>query len=152
MSTRKEQLQADLTTAMKAKDALTVSTLRMALAAVMNAEVAGKQQVTLTDDEVLAVLAAEARKRTESAEVYEEAGRTEMAAKERAEAEVLKAYLPAELSDDELASVVAEQVAAAAGNGLEGPKAMGAVIKAVREQVGSAADGGRIAAAVKGAL
>ena len=152
MSTRKEQLQADLTTAMKAKDALTVSTLRMALAAVMNAEVAGKQQVTLTDDEVLAVLAAEARKRTESAEVYEEAGRTEMAAKERAEAEVLKAYLPAELSDDELASVVAEQVAAAAGNGLEGPKAMGAVIKAVREQVGSAADGGRIAAAVKAAL
>lgn len=152
MSTRKEQLQADLTTAMKAKDALTVSTLRMALAAVMNAEVAGKQQVTLTDDEVLAVLAAEARKRTESAEVYEAAGRTEMAAKERAEAEVLKAYLPAELSDDELASVVAEQVAAAAGNGLEGPKAMGAVIKAVREQVGSAADGSRIAAAVKAAL
>lgn len=152
MSTRKEQLQADLTTAMKAKDALTVSTLRMALAAVMNAEVAGKQQVTLTDDEVLAVLAAEARKRTESAEVYEDAGRTEMAAKERAEAEVLKAYLPAELSDDELASVVAEQVAAAAGNGLEGPKAMGAVIKAVREQVGSAADGSRIAAAVKAAL
>lgn len=152
MSDRKDQLQTDLTTAMKAKDALTVSTLRMALAAITNAEVAGKQQVTLSDDEVLAVLAAEARKRTESAEVYEQAGRTEMAAKERAEAAVLEAYLPAPLSDADLDAVVAEQVAVAAGNGLTGPKAMGTIIKAVREQVGTAADGARVSAAVKAAL
>lgn len=152
MSSRKEQLQADLTTAMKAKDPLTVSTLRLALAAVMNAEVAGKQQVTLSDDEVLAVIATEARKRAESAEVYDQAGRAEMADKERAEAEVLKAYLPTEMSDADLQAVVAAQIAAVAGTGLEGPKAMGAVIKAVRAQVGAAADGGRIATAVKAAL
>ncbi len=152
MSDRKDQLQTDLTAAMKAKDALTVSTLRMALAAITNAEVAGKQQVTLSDDEVLAVLAAEARKRTESAEVYEQAGRTESAAKERAEAAVLEAYLPTQLSDDDLAAIVGEQVTVAAGNGLTGPKAMGTIIKAVREQVGTAADGARVSAAVKAAL
>lgn len=152
MSERKDQLQTDLTAAMKAKDALTVSTLRMALAAITNAEVAGKQQVTLSDDDVLAVLAAEARKRTESAEVYEQAGRAEMAAKERAEAAVLEAYLPAQLSDEDLATLVAEQVERAAGNGLTGPKAMGTIIKAVREQVGTAADGARVSAAVKAAL
>lgn len=152
MTSLKLQLKNDLTAAMKAGNDVAKSTLRMALSAITNAEVAGDEAVELTDDQVIKVLQSEVKKRTESAEVYEQAGRTEAAIKERAEAEVLSAYLPAALSDDELTGVVQEEVARAAAQGAEGMKAMGAVVKAVRERVGSGADGSKIADLVKAAL
>ena len=152
MTSLKLQLKNDLTTAMKAGNDIAKSTIRMALSAITNAEVAGDEAVELNDDQVIKVLQSEVKKRQESAEVYEQAGRTEAAIKERAEAEVLSVYLPAALSDDELAGVVQEEVARAAAQGAQGMKAMGAVVKAVRERVGSGADGSKIADLVKAAL
>lgn len=148
----KTRLQDDLTLAMKANDDLTKSTVRMLLAAVMNAEVAGKEAVTLNDAQVIAVLRSEAKKRVESAEVYEQAGRTELADKEKAELSVIEKYLPAAMDEAALRAIVDEEVASAAAAGQSGPKAMGVVIKAVKERVGDGADGAAIAAAVKSAL
>ena len=141
-----------MTAAMKAREELKKSTLRMALSAITNAEVAGSEAVELNDEQVIKVLQAEAKKRMESAEVYEQNGRADAAAQEKAEAEVLMAYLPAAMSDDELGAIVAEEVATAAANGNTGMKAMGAVVKAVRERAGSSADGSKIADLVKAAL
>jgi uncharacterized protein YqeY len=154
MSSLKERIQADLTEAMKAgkEQEVVKSTLRMALAAVMNAEVAGDEAVALSDDQVMAVLLAEAKKRAESAEIYEKAGRAEAAAKERSELAVLEAYLPAAMSDDELAAIVDEEVANATAAGNSGPKAMGLVVKAVRARAGAGVDGGKVASMVKSAL
>lgn len=148
----KDTIKADLTTAMKARDELSTSTLRMVLAAITNAEVAGDQAVTLDDNQTLAVLQAEAKKRAEAAQIYADAGRTEAAAKERAELGIIERYLPAAMSDDELNAIIADEVAKAKAAGAEGGKAMGAVVKAVRERAGNGADGSRIAAAVKAAL
>ena len=152
MTSLKETLKNDMTAAMKAREELKKSTLRMALSAITNAEVAGTEAVELNDEQVIKVLQAEAKKRMESAEVYEQNGRADAAAQEKAEAEVLMAYLPAAMSDDELGVIVAEEVAAAAANGNTGMKAMGAVVKAVRERAGSSADGSKIADLVKAAL
>ena len=149
MTSLKLQLKNDLTTAIKAGNDIAKSTIRMALSAITNAEVAGDEAVELSDDQVIKVLQSEVKKRQESAEVYEQAGRTDAAIKERAEAEVLAVYLPAAMSDDELAAVVQEEVGRA---GAQGMKAMGAVVKAVRERVGSSADGSKIADLVKAAL
>lgn len=148
----KTRLQADLTVAMKARDEVATSTIRMLRSAITNAEVAGDEAVELTDDQVIAVLQSEAKKRTESAEVYEQNGRSESATKERAELAVIERYLPTAMSDDELAAIVDEEVTRAAASGAEGGKAMGMVIKAVRERAGASADGGRIAAVVKSKL
>lgn len=152
MTSLKDNLKQDLTTAMKAGNDMVKSTLRMALSAIMNAEVAGEVAVELTDEQVLKVLQAESKKRLESAEIYSSNGRDEAAAQERAEAEILAVYLPAAIGDDELATVVSEEVAAAAAAGNEGAKAMGLVVKAVRARVGSSADGSKIASLVKDAL
>lgn len=152
MGTLKARMQADLNEAMKSGDDTAKSTLRMALAAITNAEVAGDEAVELSDDQVVKVLQAEAKKRAEAAEIYESAGRSESAAKERAEAEVLARYLPAAIAADQLDAIVAEEVAAAAERGATGMKAMGQVVKAVRERVGSGADGAVIADMVKAAL
>lgn len=152
MSTLTDRLQADLTTAMKAREQLETSTLRMVIAAIKNAAVAGDEAVTLSDDQVMAVIRSEAKKRAESAEIYAQAGRAESAAKEQAELAVIERYLPAAMSDEQLDEIVAEEAAIAAANGASGPKAMGAVIKAVRDRIGDGADGGRIAAAVKAAV
>jgi len=151
-ATIKSRLQTDLTASMKARDELTTSTLRMLRSAITNAEVAGAEAIDLTDDQAIAVLQSEAKKRAEAAEIYEQAGRAESAAKERAELTVIERYLPAAMSDEELEVIVAEEVAAATAAGAEGQRAMGQVIKAVRERVGAAADGSRIAAMVKAAL
>lgn len=148
----KSRLQADLTASMKARDEISTSTIRMVRAAITNAEVAGSEAIELTDAQTIAVLQSEAKKRTEAADVYEQAGRPESAAKERAELAVIERYLPAAMSDEELQAIVSEEVANAAGTGAEGQRAMGQVIKAVRERVGAAADGSRIAAMVKSAL
>jgi uncharacterized protein len=152
MSTMTERIQTDLTTAMKAREQLEVSTLRMVIAAIRNAAVAGDEAVVLSDDQVMGVIRSEAKKRAESAEIYAQNGRAESAAKEQAELAVIERYLPAAMTDDQLNAVVAEEVAAAEAAGASGPKAMGGVIKAVRDRVGDGADGGRIAAAVKSAL
>lgn len=152
MASLKETLKSDLTAAMKAGDDNRRSTLRMALAAVTNAEVAGDQAVELSDDQVIAVLQAEAKKRAEAAEIYAGAGRTEAELKERAELTVLEGYLPAAMGEDEIRTVVAEEVAAAAAAGNTGPKAMGQVVKAVRARVGASADGSVVANLVKAAL
>ncbi|HTH05304.1 MAG TPA: GatB/YqeY domain-containing protein [Ilumatobacteraceae bacterium] len=148
----KGRLQTDLTASMKARDELTTSTIRMLRAAIMNAEVAGSTAIELTDEQTIAVLRSEAKKRAEAAEVYEQAGRTESAAKERAELVVIERYLPAAMSDDDLQAIVSEEIANAAASGAKGQRAMGLVIKAVRERAGAAADGSRIAAMVKAEL
>jgi hypothetical protein len=152
MTALKAQLQANLTTAMKARDQLTASTLRMALTAITNEEVSGKQARVLSDEEVLSVLGKEAKKRREAAEAYDAADRAELAAKERDELGVLEAYLPEELSPQEVQSIIDAAVAQAAGQGLSGGAAMGAVMKLVQQQVKGRADGATVAAGVKAAL
>jgi uncharacterized protein YqeY len=142
----KEQLRADMTAAMKSKDELRLSTLRMVLSAITNEEVAGKSARELSDDEVLKVLAREAKKRREAAEAFDGAGRAELADRERAERAVLDDYLPAQLDDSELRSLVA---AAIASVGASGPQAMGQVMKAVTPTIGGRAEGGRVAAEVR---
>ena len=152
MTTLKDRIKADLTEAMRQRDDTARETLRMVLSAISNAEVAGDEAVVLNDEQVIGVLRGEAKKRAESAQIYADAGRAESAAKERAELAVIERYLPAAMSDDALAAVVAEEVAKAAASGATGGKAMGLVVKAVRERVGASVDGGKVAALVKSAL
>ena len=152
MTNLKDQLKADLTASMKARNEVETSTLRMTLAAIMNAEVAGDEAKELTNEQVQAVVSAEAKKRAESADIYKEAGRVDAEAAERAELGILQKYLPAQLSDNDLEKSVEDQIAVAASSGLTGPKAMGAVVKAVRTQAGSGADGAKIANLVKSKL
>jgi uncharacterized protein len=142
----KEQLHDDLTAAMKSRDELRAATLRMALTAISTEEVAGKQARQLSDDEVVTVLTREAKKRREAAEAFDGAGRSELAARERAEGEVLATYLPTQLTDDELSSVVSTAIAE---TGAAGPQAMGQVMKVVQPQVAGRAEGGRVAAEVR---
>lgn len=148
MSTLKDQLRADLTTAMKARDQVRSSTLRMVLAAVANAEVAGKTARELSDDEVVTVLGAEAKKRREAAAAFDDGGREESAAKERAEAEVIAVYLPEQLDDAEIERIVAAAVESTGAAG-EGMKAMGKVMGVVQPQVKGRADGAAVAAEVR---
>ena len=152
MSTLKEQLRTDLTTAIKARDELTSSTLRMALTAVTNEEVSGKEARTLSDDDILLVLGREAKKRREAATAFDDAGRAELADRERAELTVLDAYLPAQLEQAEIDAIIDGAVAAAAADGKSGMAAMGAVMKLVTPQVQGRADGGAVAAAVRARL
>jgi uncharacterized protein YqeY len=142
----KEQLRADMIAALKGKDELRLSTLRMVLSAITNEEVAGKTARELSDDEVLKVVARESKKRREAAEAFDGAGRVELADKERAEGAVLDEYLPAQLGDDELAAIVREAIAT---SGAEGPQAMGQVMKVAAPLAAGRAEGGRIAAEVR---
>jgi uncharacterized protein YqeY len=146
MAELKDRLQADLTSAMKARDELRAATLRMALTAIRVEEVSGKAARELDDAEVVAVLTREAKKRREAAEAFEQGGRPERAGREQAEGEVLAGYLPAQLSDDELRDLVA---AAVAESGAEGPRGMGAVMKLVTPQTAGRAEGGRVANEVR---
>ena len=152
MSALKDQLQADLTTAIKSRDEVTAATMRMVLTAVTNEEVSGKQARELTDDDVLTVLGREAKKRRESAEAYDAADRPELAARERDELAVIARYLLEGLSDDEVRTIVDAAVAQVAATGATGGQAMGAVMKVVQPQVKGRADGGHVAAMVKAAL
>lgn len=142
----KEKLRADLSVAMKARDDVRTRTLRMALTALTNEEVAGKQQRELSDDEVVKVLQREAKKRREAAEAFDGAGRTDQAEAERAEGVILDEYLPTQLSDAELTALVSDAIA---GTGAAGPKAMGQVMKAVTPKVAGRADGRRVSTEVK---
>jgi len=154
VTTLKEQLRADLTAAMKARDELVKSTLRMTLAAIGVAEVAGTQARQLDDAEVMKIITKEAKKRAESAEAFTAGGREELAAQERAEGEVLARYLPAQLSDAELSELASAAVAEHAAQTGEqpGPRQMGQVMKRVSTAVAGRAEGGRVAAAVKALL
>ncbi|MFC5803278.1 GatB/YqeY domain-containing protein [Streptomyces formicae] len=149
MTTLKTKLHEDLTEAIRARDELRSSTLRLTLAAISKEEVAGKQARELSDDEVQKVIAKEAKKRREAADAFAQGGRGEQAEREKAEGEILDAYLPQQLSDDELNAVVAQAVEEARAAGAEGPRAMGAVMKIVNPKVAGRAEGGRVAAAVK---
>jgi uncharacterized protein len=142
----KDRLRADLTVAMKARDELSMATLRMALAAVSTEEVAGRQSRELSDDDVLRVLGREAKKRREAAEAFDAAGRNELAARERAECTVLDAYLPTRLGGDELSELVRGAVADANATG---PQHMGAVMKLVQPRVAGRADGKRVSDEVR---
>jgi uncharacterized protein YqeY len=142
----KARLHADLNAAMKARDDVTTATLRMALTAITNEEVAGKAARELSDDEVLRVLGREAKKRREAAEAFEAAGRTELAARERAEGAVIDGYLPAQLDDDELAELI---TAAIADAGASSPRDMGAVMRIVQPRVAGRADGKRVSDEVR---
>jgi uncharacterized protein YqeY len=142
----KERLRADLNAAMRARDQVRMRTLRMALTSITNEEVAGAAARELTDDEIIKVLTREARKRREAAEAFSGAGRLDQAAAERAEGEVLADYLPAQLSDDELATLVDAAIAETGASSMAG---MGQVMKTVTPRVAGRADGARVAAEVR---
>lgn len=146
MTALKTRLEADLKDAMRSRDELVTSTLRMALAAVQTAEVAGKTARELSDDEVLGVLTKEAKKRREAAEAFAAAGRAESAEKERAEERVLAGYLPKQLTDAEIAEIVSGALAA---GGFSGMGQMGQAMKAVQAAIAGRAEGGRVAAEVR---
>lgn len=148
MSSLKDRLRADLTTSIKARDEVRSSTIRMVLTAITNAEVAGKEARELSDDDVIGVLSTEAKKRREAAVAFDEAERTEMADKERAEAAVIADYLPEALSDDDVSAIVTAAIDQTGSAG-EGMKAMGKVMGVVQPQVKGRADGGAVAAEVR---
>ncbi|MEU1299370.1 GatB/YqeY domain-containing protein [Streptomyces shenzhenensis] len=148
-TTLKSKLHDDLNAAIKKRDELRSSTLRLTLTAITKEEVAGQEKRELSDDEVLKVIAQEAKKRREAAEAFAQGGRAEQAEREKAEGVVLAAYLPEPLSDDELNAIVAQAVEEAKAAGAEGPRAIGAVMKIVNPKVAGQAEGGRVAAAVK---
>lgn len=154
MAELKDRLRTDLTAAMKSQDKLRTATLRMLLAAIQTEEVAGKQSRELSDSEVMKVLAREAKKRAESAEIYTQNGRGELAANEHAEARVIDEYLPAPLTEAELADVVDTAMAQVAEEIGERPgiKQMGQVMKAATAIAAGKADGARLSAAVKARL
>ena len=146
MAALKDRLRSDLTAAMKARDEVRVRTLRMALTSVSKEEVAGDAARELSDDEIIQVLAREAKRRREAAEAFAAAGRGEQAAAERAERAVLDGYLPAQLTDEELTALVADAIRE---TGATGTRAMGQVMKAVTPRVAGRADGARVAAEVR---
>jgi uncharacterized protein YqeY len=142
----KERLRSDLTVAMKNRDDIRTRTLRMVLTEISKEEVAGATARDLDDAEIERVIAREAKRRREAAEAFSGAGRADQAAAERAEGDILTAYLPEQLSDDELAALVAEAIAE---TGAAGPSAMGQVMKAVTPMVSGRAEGSRVAAEVR---
>jgi uncharacterized protein YqeY len=146
VSELKERLQTDLTGAIRARDEVTTATLRMALAAVTTEEVAGTTARKLSDDEVLRVLAREAKKRREAAEAFDSADRPELAGRERAEGAVLERYLPAQLDDAQVTELVR---AAIEETGATGMAQMGAVMKAAQARATGRADGRRLSTEVR---
>ena len=145
----KEQLKKDLTEAIRGRDEITSGTIRMVLTAITNEEVAGKEARVLSDEEVITVLSREAKKRREAAEAFETAGRTDKAALEKSEGEVIAKYLPAQLSEADIAAIIAEAIAS---TGAAGPADMGKVMGAVKPKIAGKADGGVVSALVKAAL
>ena len=145
----KEKLHSDLTEAIRGRDEITSGTIRMVLTAITNEEVAGKEARVLSDDEVITVLSREAKKRREAAEAFENAGRADKAALEKSEGEVIAKYLPAQLSEADIAAIIAEAIAS---TGAAGPADMGKVMGAVKPKIAGKADGGVVSALVKAAL
>ncbi|MFD5031802.1 GatB/YqeY domain-containing protein [Streptomyces sp. NPDC058405] len=152
MTSLKSKLKEDLTAAIRARDELRSATLRLTLTAITKEEVSGTSARELSDDEVQKVIAKEAKKRREAAEAFAQGGRVEQAEREKAEGVLLDAYLPKQLTDEELGEIVAQAVGEAKAAGAEGPRAMGAVMKIVNPKVAGRAEGGRVAALVKQSL
>jgi len=149
MTSLKEQLKQDLTKSLKEQDVVQSSTLRMALTAITNEEVSGKEAKVLSDTEVLTVLTKEAKKRKESVEAFNQANRKDLADKEAQELKVLEKYLPSALTEDELNKIIDEAIAEAKASGAEGMKAMGVVMKIVQPKTVGRTDGALLAAKVK---
>jgi len=145
----KERLQKDLTEAIRGRDETTSGTIRMVLTAITNEEVAGKEARVLSDEEVITVLSREAKKRREAAEAFENAGRADKSALEKSEGEVIAKYLPAQLSEADIAGIIAEAIAS---TGAQGPGDMGKVMGAIKPKIAGKADGGVVSALVKAAL
>lgn len=145
----KETLKADLTTAMKARDEVASSTIRMVLTAITNEEVAGKEAKTLSDAEIITVLSREMKKRREAAEAFDAAGRADKAASEKAEGEIIAKYLPAQMSEDEIKKLIAETITKV---GASSPADMGKVMGAIKGEVAGKADGALVSSLVKAAL
>ena len=145
----KEQLKKDLTEAIRGRDEITSGTIRMVLTAITNEEVAGKEARVLSDEEVITVLSREAKKRREAAEAFESAGRADKSALEKSEGEVIAKYLPAQLSEADIAAIITEAIAS---TGAQGPGDMGKVMGAVKPKIAGKADGGLVSALVKAAL
>lgn len=148
MAELKERLRADMVASLKARDSVRTSTLRMVLTAITEAEVAGKAAKELTAEQELDVVIKEAKKRRESEEAYADAGRTDLAEKERAEAEVLADYLPKQLGEAEIADLVRAAIAETGAAEL-GPRGIGKVMGVLTPRTKGRADGGAIAAEVK---
>ena len=148
MAELKDRLRRELTASMKARDELRSSTLRMVLTGITNAEVSGKQARELTDDDVTAVLSTEAKKRREAAKAFDDAGRTQLAAKERSEAAIIAEFLPAPLTDSEIRDLVAATIAELGVEG-EGRQAMGKVMGALTPRTRGRADGAAVSAEVR---
>lgn len=145
----KEKLRSDLTEAIRSRDEVTSDTIRMVLTAITMEEVAGKTSRELSDAEVITVLSRESKKRREAAEAFEAGARPERAAQEKAEGEVIAKYLPTQLSESELAQLIAEAIAE---TGASGPAGMGLVMKVLSPKIAGKADGGSVSSAVKAAL
>jgi len=145
----KEILQKNLTEAIRGRDEITSGTIRMVLTAITNEEVAGKEARVLSDEEVITVLSREAKKRREAAEAFENAGRADKSALEKSEGEVIAKYLPAQLSEADIAAIIADAIAS---TGAQGPGDMGKVMGAVKPKIAGKADGGLVSALVKAAL
>ena len=145
----KEKLQNDLTEAMRARDEVRSSTIRMVLTAIKNDEVSGKEARDLSDAEVITVLSREAKKRREAAEAFEQAGANDRAANEKAEGVIIAEYLPAQLSEAELKDLIASAIAE---TGATGPQQMGLVMKSIQPKIAGRADGGIVSSLVKAAL
>lgn len=151
MSEIRDGLRADLAAAMKAGDKTRTGTIRMLLSAIMVEETQGAAH-DITQDEFLKVVAREAKKRRESAAIYTEAGRAELAAQENAEADVLDSYLPAQMSDAELEALVQDTVAEIAGGDAPTMAMMGQIMKAAQAKAAGAVDGKRLSTAVRAAI
>ena len=149
MSQLKQKLQSDLNDAIKSRNTVVAETVRMLLAAITNEEVAGKEKKELSEAEVITVLTREAKKRREAAEAFEQGGRADKAAAERAEGEVIATYLPEQLSEAELNQLITETIAAV---GASGPSDMGKVMGALKVKVAGKADGATVSNLVKVAL
>jgi uncharacterized protein YqeY len=145
----KEKLQNDLTEAMRARDEVRSSTIRMVLTAIKNEEVSGKEARDLSDAEVITVLSREAKKRREAAEAFEQAGANDRAANEKAEGVIIAEYLPAQLSEAELKDLIAGAIDE---TGATGPQQMGLVMKSIQPKIAGRADGGIVSSLVKAAL
>ncbi|MFZ8872110.1 MAG: GatB/YqeY domain-containing protein [Candidatus Nanopelagicaceae bacterium] len=145
----KEKLQNDLTDAMRARDEIRSSTIRMILTSIKNEEVAGKEARELNDSEIITVLSREAKKRREAAEAFDQAGAKDRADQERAEGVVIGEYLPKQLTEDEIKSLIKTAVAE---TGASTPAQMGLVMKSLQPKIAGKADGGLVSSLVKAAL
>jgi len=145
----KDSLKHDLTEAMRARDELLLSTIRLCLSAITNEEVSGKEARVLSEAEVIQVLSREAKKRRESAQAFADANRPDRAERENAEGEVISRYLPTPLSEAELSSLIAEAIKE---TGAAGPAGMGLVMKILSPKIAGRADGAAVSSAVRAAL